>query len=211
MLHLDPGDENLFRPDWLTAVEAALDQVDAAPAPRALVTAGTGKFWTNGLDLEWLLSHEDQGGAYVERVQALLARTLAAPVLSVAAVNGHAFGAGAMWALAHDIRVMRADRGYFCLPEVDLGVPFQPGMAALISSRLTAATAHEAMTTGRRYGGEQALAAGIVDATSDADGILAAAVELARPLAGKSIPVRGQIKETLYAQALAALRAPAVA
>lgn len=210
VLHLDPDDENLFHPDWLSAVEAALDQVDATPAPRALVTAGSGKFWTNGLDLNWLLGHGDQAGAYVERVQVLLARTLASPVVSVAAVNGHAFGAGAMWALTHDTRIMRADRGYFCLPEVDLGLTFQPGMAALVSSRLTAATAHEAMTTGRRYGGEQALAAGIVEATSDADGILAAAVELARPLAAKSTPVRGQIKETLYAQTLAALRSPAV-
>jgi enoyl-CoA hydratase/carnithine racemase len=56
------------------------------------------------------------------------------------------------------MRVMRADRGFFCLPEVDLGLSFAPGMSALVRARLAPAVAHEAMTTGRRYGGEQALA-----------------------------------------------------
>jgi enoyl-CoA hydratase/carnithine racemase len=206
ILRLDPDEENLFSLDWLAAVETLLDQVETVAGPCALVTAGSGKFWTNGLDLDWVLANTDQTGAYVARVCRLLARTLVLAPVTVAAVNGHAFGAGAMWALAHDARVMRADRGYFCLPEVDLGLTFHPGMSALVRSRLTPATAHEAMTTGRRYGGEQARAAGIADAVADADRVLAAAVELARPLAAKAKPVRAQIKEGLYAETLAALR-----
>ena len=67
---------------------------------------------------------------YVGRVQGMLARFLTLPVPTAAAVVGHAFGAGAMLALAHDFRVMRADRGYFCFPEVDIRIPFTPGMAA---------------------------------------------------------------------------------
>ncbi|KJE20171.1 enoyl-CoA hydratase/carnithine racemase [Frankia torreyi] len=208
VLHLDPDDENRFHPDRLAAVEAALDEVDAAAGPRALVTVGGGKFWSTGLDLDWLLSNADRSAAYLDRVHALFARTLASPVVTVAALNGHTFAAGAMWALAHDLRVMRLDRGFFCLPEVDLDLPFQSGMSALIRARLTPATAHEAMTTGRRYGGGQALAAGIVDAVAQADQLLAAAVERARPLAAKARPVRAQIKETLYAETLTALRTP---
>jgi Delta3-Delta2-enoyl-CoA isomerase len=208
VLRLDPDDENRFHPDWLAVVEAALDEVDAATGPRALVTAGSGKFWSNGLDLDWLMSNGDETAAYLDRVQALLARTLASPAVTVAALNGHTFAAGAMWALAHDVRVMRRDRGFFCLPEVDIGLAFARGMSALIRARLTPATAHEAMTTGRRYGGEQALAAGIVDAVADADQILAAAMDVARPLASKAKPVRAEIKETLYAETLAALRTP---
>ncbi|MCF3962676.1 enoyl-CoA hydratase-related protein [Streptomyces fuscigenes] len=207
VLHLDPDDENRFTPDRLASLEAALDEVEAAEGPKALVTAGSGKFWSNGLDLEWLLAHPEHQVAYLDRVQALLARTLASPVVSVAALNGHTFAAGAMWALSHDLRVMRADRGYFCLPEVDLGLPFQRGMSDLLRARLTPAVAHEAMTTGRRYGGRQARDLAIVDAVAGADEVLAAAVELARPLAAKSVPVRGGIKETLYAETLASLRA----
>jgi Delta3-Delta2-enoyl-CoA isomerase len=206
VLHLEPDDENRFHPDWLSAVEGALAEAEAAEGPRVLVTAGHGKFWTNGLDLDWMATHPEQAQAYLARVQALLARTLASPIVTVAALNGHAFGAGAMWALAHDLRVMRTDRGWFCLPEVDMGLSFAPGMAALIQARLSPATAHEAMTTGRRYGGEQAVAAGIVERTTDANRLLTVAVELARPLAGKAKPARAQIKEVMYTPALALLR-----
>lgn len=206
VLRLDPDDENRFSLDWLAAVETLLGEVEAASGPCALVTAGSGKFWTNGLDLDWMLGNADQAESYVARVNRLLARTLVMAPVTVAAVNGHAFGAGAMWALAHDFRVMRGDRGYFCLPEVDLGLAFHPGMSALVRSRLAPAVAHEAMTTSKRYGGEQALAAGIVDAVADADHVLGQAVELARSLAAKAKAVRSQIKEELYADALAALR-----
>ena len=151
---LDLGDgENRFSPDWVAEVGACLDEVAAAGPPAALVTAATGKFFSNGLDLDWLLAHADRAADYVGSVQRLFARVLTLPVPTVVAVQGHAFAAGAMLTLAHDVRVMRADRGFWCLPEVDIGIPFTPGMAALIQARLTPATAHEAMTTARRYGG----------------------------------------------------------
>jgi Delta3-Delta2-enoyl-CoA isomerase len=204
---LDLGDtENRFSPDWLASVEAAMDEVEGADGPRALVTAASGKFFSNGLDLDWLFSHADQHEDYVVRVQALLARVLALPVITVAALQGHTFAAGAMLSLAHDFRVMRADRGFWCLPEADIGIPFTRGMSALIQARLTPQTAHEAMTTGRRYGGEHARAAAIVDRAVDEDSVRAAAVELASSMAGKAGDTLGTIKARMYAPALAALR-----
>jgi enoyl-CoA hydratase/carnithine racemase len=111
-----------------------------------------------------------------------------------------------MFALAHDFRVMRADRGYFCLPEVDINIPFSRGMSALIQGRLSRKTAHEAMTTARRYGGTEALEAGIVDAVAHEDDVLRSAVEMARPLCGNAGPTLGTIKARMYADSLAALR-----
>lgn len=181
---LDLGDdENRFSPDWLDTVDRLLDEVQQNA--HALVTTATGKFYSNGLDLEWLTAHGDRAQWYVGRVQALFGRILTFPLPTVAAVVGHAFGAGAMLAIAHDYRVMRADRGYYCFPEVDIHIPFTPGMAALIQAKLTPQTAVTAMTTGRRYGGLEAEAAGLVDRTAGADGVLDAAVELVTPLAGK--------------------------
>ncbi len=75
------------------------------------------------------------------------------PRPTVAALNGHAFAGGGMLALAHDFSVMRADRGYFCLPEADIGIPFTAPMTALIASRIPQPALHEACTTGRRYQG----------------------------------------------------------
>ncbi|MGV0788091.1 enoyl-CoA hydratase-related protein [Mycolicibacterium sp. XJ2] len=199
-------DENRFHPDRLTAMNSALDEVEAADGPRAVVTTGSGKFYSNGLDLDFMAANPDAAEANLADVHALLARVLAFPAPIIAAVQGHAFAAGAMLALAHDQIVMRADRGFFCLPEVDLGIPFTAGMNALIRSRLPITTAHDAMTTARRYGGEDARAAGIVAATAGEGDVLDAAVARADALAAKAGAVFGTIKARLYAEVIAELK-----
>jgi Delta3-Delta2-enoyl-CoA isomerase len=204
---LDLGDtENRFHPDWLTAVDAALDEVEGTDGPRALVTTATGKFFSNGLDLDWLVAHPDRHEDYVRDVHALLARMLALPVITVAALQGHTFAAGAMFSLAHDLRVMRADRGFWCLPEADIDIPFTRGMSALIQARLAPQTAHEAMTTARRYGGEDARAAGIVDSAVPEDAVRSTALELAAAQVGKAGATLATIKARLYSPVLDLLR-----
>jgi enoyl-CoA hydratase/carnithine racemase len=204
---LDLGDnENRFSADWLKNVHALLDTVAEGTEPAVLVTTGTGKFYSNGLDLEWLLAHGDQAQQYINDVQELFARVLTLPVPTVAAVNGHAFGAGAMLAMAHDFRVMRADRGYFCFPEADINIPFTPGMAALIQGKLTPAAAVASMTTGRRFGGPAARELGLVDDVATEAELLGHASGLVRELAGKDRGTLGAIKATMFAPAMAALR-----
>ena len=203
---LDLGDgENRFHPDWMDAVNGMLDEVAAVEGPRALVTTATGKFFSNGLDLDWLGENSDQVTDYVHRVHGLFARVLAFPAPTVAALQGHTFAAGAMLALASDWRYMRADRGFFCLPEADINIPFTEGMTALIKAKLTPSAATDAMVTARRCGGADALAAGLVDAVAGEEELLAAAVEHVRPLASKNGPTLGTIKERMYAKELEAL------
>ena len=206
VLHLGE-DENRFSPSWIDSIDRALNMVVESPAP--LVTIAEGKFYSTGLDLTELMANPDQRATHVRRIEALLARLLTLPVPTVAAVNGHAFGAGAMFAMAHDWRVMRADRGYFCFPEIDLDVAFSPGMAALIQAKLTPCAAVAAMTTGRRFTGAAALGAGLVDETADADNLLNAAIARVSPLAGKDPQTLGAIKATMFATAVERL-APAV-
>ncbi len=207
---LDLGDgENRFTQAWMTSVSDALDEVDAAEGPRALLTVATGKIWSNGLDLDWLVANLDHAAEYVAQVQGLFARTLSTQVPTIAVLQGHTFAAGALLALAHDVRIMRSDRGFFCLPEVDLGIPFSPGMSAMIQARLSHATAHESMTTGRRYGGEEALEAGIVSAALPLDDLLPAATELAKTQAPKAGPTLRTIRTTMYRHAIDLLGEPA--
>jgi enoyl-CoA hydratase/carnithine racemase len=209
---LDLGDtENRFHPDWLTATNALLDQVEDADGARALVTTATGKFFSNGLDLDWLMANGEHAIEYVATVHELFARVLSLPIITVAALQGHTFAAGAMLSLAHDFRVMRADRGFWCLPEVDINIPFTPGMSALIQSRLAPQVAHEAMTTGRRYGGEDAARMAIVDRAVVEAEVTTTATEIASSLAGKAGSALGTIKSRLYADALAALSGDDVA
>ncbi|MGV0743321.1 enoyl-CoA hydratase-related protein [Mycolicibacterium sp. XJ870] len=203
---LDLGDdENRFSPEFLDEVDALLDAVLDKGA-HGLVTTADSKFYSNGLDLDWLGAHSDQGAWYVGKVQGLLARILTLPIPTAAAVVGHAFGAGAMLAIAHDYRVMRADRGYFCFPEVDIHIPFTPGMAALIQAKLTPQAAVASMTTGRRFGGIEAREHGLVDATAGEGSVTVTATELLRPLGGKDHGTLGAIKKTMFGQAVTALQ-----
>ncbi|WP_016888832.1 enoyl-CoA hydratase/isomerase family protein [Mycobacteroides abscessus] len=89
--------------------------------PAALVTTGTDKFYSNGFEPERLLVCIDDVEKYLLSGQQLFARISTLDVPTVAALQGHTYAAGAIFAMAHDIRIMRADRGYFCLPEVNLG------------------------------------------------------------------------------------------
>ena len=204
VLHL--GDtENRLHPDRIAALSALLDEVERAPAPAALVTTATGKHYSLGLDLDWLGEHPDERIAYVKSVHDLLARLLTLPMVTVAALQGHVFAGGAMFSLAHDLRVMRADRGFWCLPEADIGLPFTPGMSALIQARLAPQVAHEAMVTARRYGGEEAADLRIVDHAVPEDAVLSTAISLAQAQAGKAGHGLRVIKTRLYPGVLDAL------
>ena len=198
--------ENRLSPGMLDAFGDALTAVEQAEGPRALVTVGTDKFFSNGLDLDYLGEHPNDLQPYLFRVHSLFARLLSMPCATVAAMNGHTFAAGAMLAICHDHRIMRSDRGYWCLPEVDLGMPFTEGMNALIPARVPPMTAHEAMVTGRRYAAADALAAGIVDAVADEAEVLPQAIAVAQSLASKAGPGIAGIRTHLHQQVIAHLQ-----
>ena len=206
VLTMDAGD-NRFNSGSLERIGELLDEVAAAEPPSALVTTGTGKFYSNGLDLDWAMS-ADADMTFTDlamTTQRLLARTLTFPRPTVAAVNGHCFAAGAMWTLSHDFRVMRVDRGFFSMPEVDIRIPFTDGMAALIQARLTPQAAHRVMTTAHRYGGNAAAEDGIVDQAVPEERVLPVAIELAASLAEKDAATLGAIKQGMYANVVRAL------
>jgi enoyl-CoA hydratase/carnithine racemase len=197
--------ENRLHPELLSGLESIFDAIEADDAPTALLLTGTGKFFSNGLDLEYMGAHPDEAEAILARVHSLFARVLALDVPTVVAINGHAFAAGAMLALSFDLALMRADRGYFCLPEADLGLPFTAPMNALLTARLSPPVAHRAMVTAHRFTGPAALAAGIVTDLAPEQDLLDRALTLATDLAGKPRHGIGAIKRGMYAPVIAAL------
>jgi len=199
--------ENRFRDEATLGWNAALDEVESKEGPKALVTTGAGKFYSNGLDLDWAFrERKDSFPDYLLEVLAVLGRVLTFPCVTVSACNGHAFGAGAQLVVAHDYRLMRAERGFFCMPEIDMRAFLHPGMTALLAARLPAQTVHEVLATGRRYGGGEAKAAGIVEEALPEAELLPRAITLAAGLAAKAHPVMKRLKSELYPHVLAALR-----
>jgi enoyl-CoA hydratase/carnithine racemase len=196
VMHFQSG-ENRFNESFLGEFNDALDTVESSGLPTALVTTGEGKFYSNGLDLDWLGTAADPTG-FMDHVHRLLVRVLTFPAVTVAAVNGHAFAAGAMLATAHDFMIMRSDRGYWCLPEVDLGLPLTPTMYAVVAARLSGFTLHEAVTTGKRYDAEAAARAQIASGSAPESEVLPQAVALATELSGKDHVVVARHKQLMY-------------
>jgi Delta3-Delta2-enoyl-CoA isomerase len=126
-------------------------------------------------------------------------------VFTVAAINGHAFGAGAQLAVAHDLRLMRSEKGFWCMPEIDMGVPLHPGMAAVLQARIPRQTVHQLIVTGKRYGAEEAVAARIVDRAVPEATLVPDAIAAATAMAAKACPAMGRLKRGLYAEVLAAM------
>lgn len=185
--------ENVFDGPFVDALTSALD--DAAASGGPLVLTGTGKFFCNGLDLGWLgEAAPDDAVAMFRGLHGVLGRLLRFPGATVAAINGHAFGAGAIMAAAADFRVQRRDRGYLCLPEVDLGLAMSDEFDAVLRAKWPSHAVLHALLTGRRYGGADAMAAGLVDAVADEDDLQATAVALVADLAGKDPATVGAIK-----------------
>jgi len=175
----------VFNPDTLAAAHAELDAVLADESIQAVFLRGEGKNFCQGLDLEYLMAHQDEFSQFVTETMYLAARMLAFPVPIVSLVNGHAFGFGAMLVLASDYAVMRPDRGFFCLPEIDIGMTLTVRMNALVGTRMRNKAVRDTLFTGAKIGGEQALALGIVDAVASEDDLAAKGAELCAPMCGK--------------------------
>ncbi len=146
-----------FAKDLNHCLQAAM----AEPDIRALIlTATDPKSFSQGVDLPWIEEAFAQGSsheikAFMHTMNELFIRLLTLPVPTIAAINGHAFGNGAILACACDFRFMRADRGYFCFPEVDLGIPFLPGMLAIVKKAFAYDQFYDLYLTGRRAGAEE--------------------------------------------------------
>lgn len=205
VMRLTDGD-NRFNRRNLDAITACLDEVDGADGPKGLVAIGTGKFFSNGLDLDWLATGEEDLVPFISDVMTMWARLLAAPYPTAAAVNGHAFAGGAMFALAFDQRVMRSDRGFWCVNEVLLGMDLPDGMRAIITSHLSAHDAHRAITTAHRFDAEEALSIGLADAVAREAEVEAVAIERVAQLTHTASPNLGVLKAGLYRDTIAALR-----
>ena len=137
---MDDG-ENRWNTTFVREIAAALDEVEASEGPAALVTVSASeKFFSNGLDLEWLSADgEHRGGdrtVFGAEFMALMGRLITLEVPTVCAINGHAFGAGFMAALCHDVRIMRNDRGFICANEMQLGMRIPTPELALFRHKI---------------------------------------------------------------------------
>ena len=148
--------ENRFTPESLNAFLDLLDTIEKETDARTLVVRSAHeKIFSNGIDLEWMVPVIQRNDVAVAKdffylLNRVFQRLLTYPLICVAAINGHAFAGGAIFSCAFDFRFMQTGRGFFCLPEVDLGIPFLPGMNALLDKAIPRYKMEEMEYTGCR-------------------------------------------------------------
>ncbi len=195
LLTLDnPDQRNAMSDAMTTAWVAAIDELAADRSVRAVVVTGEGSAFSSGGNTSWIASEPDASVDHLRtRMLAfyrawLSIRRLEVP--TIAAVNGHAIGAGLCLALACDIRYA-ADGAKLGAPFVKLGM--HPGMAAtsLLPNVVGEAHARDLLLTGRVVEADEALRLGLVSRVIEPaaflDEVLATAAGIAAtaPIASK--------------------------
>lgn len=207
ILAIDAPEGNAFDEKLVAALHEALDSVEAeAEGPGALVITGTGKAFSVGLNVPVLMQYSpEQVEAFGKAHLALYGRLMKFQMPTIAAINGHAFAAGAFLALVCDYRIMRDDKGWFCISEVDVGVPIGAEVMAIAEDKLTASVYRDAVLTGKRYTGPESLEANIVDAVCSEEELIPKAVEMISGLAEKQRGIFKTLKATMYDKTAAGL------
>ena len=204
IMTLTMHNEGKFNPTSLAEFNQALDQVLADESLTGLLISGEEKTFAQGLDLEYLTAEKpDIAMEFVHQCMQMIGRLLRFPMPVVSAINGHAFCLGAMIALASDYQVMREDRGYFCLPEVDLGMVLIPSMNALVINKMNNKAVRDSLLTGSKISGPSAQAAGFIDQCCSLDTIFIEAEKIIAPMLGKNRHAVGGLKEGINQAILA--------
>ena len=192
--------QNTICPEWQQRMLEILDAVESdCGQGAALVLTGTDKFFCNGLNLETVMAlTPEEMQVFGQRMAEIHSRFLVLPCPTVAAVNGHAFAGGAFLALSCDYRLMREDRGWFSVSEVDVGVPVPAPMMGILQGKLPANTARDALLTGKRYTADEAIVAGIADGKASAESLLDEAKALASQLGTKEPGIFRTLKQTWF-------------
>ena len=167
---------------------AELEEAEADRGIRCVIVTGNGRTFCAGADMK---AHaegpmpERERDRYIRAAQGAnhLIQTMGTPV--VAAVNGHAIGAGLELALSADF-ALAAEEAKLRLPEVALGTFLGGGVVYTLAERVGVLKARELVYLGDFFSGAEAARMGVVNRAVPEDEVLAEARDLAVRLARRA-------------------------
>src|SRR5215469_11859361 len=201
------ADVRLVRADKMNALDAAMfealvaatDRLSHEKAVRAVVLSAEGRAFCAGLDMGRFAAMKEKGGNGIpggesrdltKRTHGLANFPQAAvwgwrqlPVPVIAAVHGVAFGGGFQLALGADMRFLSND-ARMSIMEIKWGLVPDMAGTPILSSLVRDDILRDLTFTGRIFSAQEALSYGL--ATRIRDDPRAAALEVAREIAGKS-------------------------
>ncbi|MCD7454082.1 hypothetical protein HAX54_023443 [Datura stramonium] len=211
LLTLTGTDEHRLHPNLIDSVRDALRRVrsEDTSSSCALITTAQGKFFSNGYDLKWALVDRDRQQLMSRKLRRLVSDLISLPMPTIAAVTGHASAAGFVFALCHDYILMRKDRGFLYMSELDIGYPIPIWFSALVRCRLgPPAVWREVVLKAAKVTAEMGVRMGIVDsAHSGVEETVEAAIKLGEELVSRNWDgkVYAGCRKTLYGELLNSL------
>jgi enoyl-CoA hydratase/carnithine racemase len=160
--------ENFHHLDFARALNDMLAEVIKDESVTAMVMTSTDeKNWSQGIDLQWmmgLMANKDTEPIieFLLTMDKVFKQLLTYPVPAIAAINGHCFANAAIMASAFDFRFMKSDRGFYCVPEVDINIQFAPAMKTMLLHKYSRPVIYNLMLTGQRLTAPEAEKAGII-------------------------------------------------
>ncbi len=147
---------------------AAVQEVGADEAVRAVLVTGAGRAFSSGADLKDFGAETTPDGrpdvykTLTERYHPIMVALREMPKPVVAAVNGPAVGIGCSLALCCDL-ILASQSAYFLLAFVNIGLAPDGGSSLFVPTRVGFARAMELAMLGERLGAEQALQWGLIN------------------------------------------------
>jgi enoyl-CoA hydratase len=179
-----PQRRNVLSAELVAAVGRAVDDIEADPESRCIVVTGAGPAFCAGAELSTLEKAADGDFAGVRVVYDGFLRILRSPLVTIAAVNGSAVGAGLNLALACDLR-LAGEHALFDSRFAKLRIHPGGGNLWMLTRAVGAQRATLATVFGERWDAQAALAAGLVAAVYPAEELVPAAIGLGRRLDGQ--------------------------
>ena len=177
-----PGDRNSIDSILMQEVEDLLTEVEKTPA-RAMVFSGAGEtYFIGGADgVEMMQCDPQRAGAFSARIQQLLNRMEASPLILVAAINGLCFGGGFEFALACDLR-LASETARIGLPEVKVGLIPGGGGTQRLPRLVGSGRAMQMILSGQLYSGQDAFDLGLIHKVVPADKLGDEAIKMLEPI-----------------------------
>lgn len=201
VMTMDYEGENRFNREFCEDINEALDEIESdAGIKSVVITGGQEKFWSTGLYLDYMikLSPEDLGD-FIKYFNAMLKRLCVFPRPMIGAINGHVIAGGVIMAAHLDWRFMRSERGWVSLPEVDINIPFAPGMLAILRESMAPNALRDMALTGKKFNAADSQKLGFIDQVYPLDELLPKAIEWAQFLATKNTATYAEIKRRMRA------------
>ena len=192
-----PERMNALGVDMTLALERAINEAIAAQA-RVILVRGTGRAFCAGADLKERRTMDEPARVLHNRqINAAVDALAAAPMPTIAVINGLALGGGCEIAIACDFRIAAED-AQIGLTEARIGAIPGAGGTQRLPRLIGAARAIEMILTGEPVTAQRAAEIGLVNTVVANDALDAHAERLASVLASRSPSGAATAKRLIY-------------